>query len=397
MSLKDKRREIKKFLRSKFLFLKLKLKILLGYRLRVCFFVQETQKWNAQSLYDKMAKSNIFEPFILVSPMLDENSNRNSYKDCIKFFQNNCNCVELGYDDNIKSYIDIKKFKPDIVFFQQPWQLHNKQNPKHVSKFAFIYYFSYAICDSPNFIKMNYNNFFVLLKKYFIFNQAEVEEIKNFYKARNLAIVGHPKLDIYDNYSQNNSPKNTIIFAPHHSLHENSLYYSTFDWSGKYMLEWAKSHLEFKYIFKPHPWLKFRLIQTKRMTEEEVENYYQEWAKIGECCDDGDYFDIFMNSRCLITDCGSFLSEYLPTKQPVIHLRNKKAINYSATNRLIMQRYYKAYNAAELEKLLDEVLIQNNDYKKLERLEILETLNIQTNASTKIINEIKKDLNMFEY
>lgn len=85
MSLKDKRREIKKILRSKFLFLKLK--ILLEYKLRVCFFVQETQKWNAQSLYDKMAKSNIFEPFILVSPMLDGNSNRNSYKDCIKFFK----------------------------------------------------------------------------------------------------------------------------------------------------------------------------------------------------------------------------------------------------------------------------------------------------------------------
>lgn len=64
-----------------------------------------------------MAKSNIFEPFILVSPMLDENSNRNSYKDCIKFFQNNCDCVELGYDDNIKSYIDIKNLSQILYFF----------------------------------------------------------------------------------------------------------------------------------------------------------------------------------------------------------------------------------------------------------------------------------------
>lgn len=395
LDLKDKRREIKKFLRSKFLFLKLKLKILLGYKLRVCFFVQETQKWNAQSLYDKMAKSDIFEPFMLVSPLEGGNAHRNSYQHCVEFFKNRCNNVELGYDESTKSYIDIKEFNPDIVFFQQPWNLHATQNAIYSSKFALCYYFSYAMGDSPNLAVQLSSQFHIALRKFFIFSQAELDLLLEYgYKYSNLSIIGHPKLDIYNRYKPHKNPKTLIIYALHHSLEPNSLNYATFPWSGKYMLEWAKSHPEFKWLFKPHPRLKVTLILQKIMTPQEVDEYYNEWAQLGECYDDGDYFDIFMNSKCLITDCGSFLTEYLPTQQPVIHLRNPKAQHYTATNKLIMDSYYKAYNTIELEEWLDRILIKQEDPKKSERLDILRTLDIKTSASDKIIDEIKKDLSL---
>lgn len=395
MSLKDKRREIKIFLRSKFLFLKLKLKILLGYKLRVCFFVQETQKWNAQSIYDKMAKSDIFEPFMLVSPLEGGgNAHRNSYQHCVEFFKNRCNNVELGYDESTKSYIDIKEFNPDIIFFQQPWSLHATQNAIYSSKFALCYYFSYAMGDSPNLAVRLSPQFHITLRKFFIFSQAESDLLLEYgYKYSNLSIIGHPKLDIYNRYKPHKNPKTLIIYAPHHSLEPNSLNYATFPWSGKYMLEWAKSNPEFKWVFKPHPRLKTALVQSKIMSEEEIEEYYNEWKKIGTYQND-DYFDIFMNSRCLITDCGSFLTEYLPTEQPVIHLRNPKAQHYTATNRLIMESYYKAYDVAELEEWLDRILIKQEDPNKSERLDILRTLDIKTSASDKIIDEIKKDLSL---
>ena len=201
-----------------------------------------------------------------------------------------------------------------------------------------------------------------------------------------------PMMRQYIEIKQNNK-KNFVIYAPHHSIVATTLYYSTFPWSGKYILEWAKFHPEFKWVFKPHPRLKTSLVQSKIMSEEEIEEYYNEWEKIGTYQND-DYFDIFMNSKCLITDCGSFLTEYLPTEQPVIHLRNPKAQHYTATNKLIMDSYYKAYNTIELEEWLDRILIKQEDPKKSERLDILKTLDIKTSASNKIIDEIKIDLNI---
>ena len=362
-------------------------------KLRVCFLVQETQKWNAQYIYDKMVKSDIFEPFVLVTPLKNE-MYRNSYQHCVEFFKNCCNNIELGYDEINKNYIDIKEFKPDIIFYQQLYDLHALQNATYASNFAICYYFPYAIGDSPNAPTFHYERFFIALKKYFIFSKQDMEEIIQYnYKDNNFSITGHPKLDIYNNYDNKNNKKNFVIYAPHHSIVATKLWWSTFPWSGKYILEWAKFHPEFKWVFKPHPRLKTSLVQSKIMSEEEIEEYYNEWEKIGTYQND-DYFDIFMNSKCLITDCGSFLTEYLPTEQPVIHLRNPKAQHYTATNKLIMDSYYKAYNTIELEEWLDRILIKQEDPKKSERLDILRTLDINTSASDKIIDEIKIDLNI---
>jgi len=53
------------------------------------------------------------------------------------------------------------------------------------------------------------------------------------------------------------------------------------------------------------------------MTLNEVESYYAEWHNLsnGFVYDEGDYFNIFKSSDALITDCGSFLAEYLPIHQ----------------------------------------------------------------------------------
>ena len=41
---------------------------------------------------------------------------------------------------------------------------------------------------------------------------------------------------------------------------------------------------------------------------------------------DINYFKIFLSSDCMITDCGSFLFEYLFTEKPVLFLESKKKV-----------------------------------------------------------------------
>ena len=65
--------------------------------------------------------------------------------------------------------------------------------------------------------------------------------------------------------------KKYVIYAPHWSIDDNRTNYATFEWNGKYILEYAKKHPEIKWIFKPHPSLKLRLETQKIMTNEEIE------------------------------------------------------------------------------------------------------------------------------
>jgi CDP-glycerol glycerophosphotransferase (TagB/SpsB family) len=80
------------------------------------------------------------------------------------------------------------------------------------------------------------------------------------------------------------------------------------------LLEYAKSHTETKWIFKPHPLLKKALVDTNTMTLEEVENYYSEWEKIGIKYEGGEYLEFFAKSKMMVTDCSSFLGEYFVTE-----------------------------------------------------------------------------------
>ncbi len=315
----------------------------------------------------------------------------------MEFYRSCADDVKIGWDEQTKQGIDLKNFSPDIVFYQQPWELYENQDVKYVSNFALTYHFSYAMSDSIHCIKSMYKDFYSLLYKYFVFSKAEEDEYKSEMhdKGANLAVVGHPKLDVYKGYKEEDYEHKYVIYAPHHSFEADSLNFATFQWNGKYILEYAEKHPEFNWVFKPHPRFKSAVIQNNIMSAEEIEEYYKRWEKIGICYNDGLYFDLFKQAKCLITDCGSFLIEFLPTKQPVILLMSHYRHDDIPSVKLAAQSYYQTLNMNELEKALEDVLIKNNDPRKTERLQVLEKLNIKKYDSTsKIINELKNNLGL---
>ena len=363
-------------------------------KIRVCFLVNETAKWNAQNLYNELKKSEKFEPFVVVTN-LQYTLGRPAYSHLLNYYKSCVDNVKIGWDETTKQAIDLATFKPDIVFFQQSGELYDNQKVNYVCNFALTYHFSYAMGDPIPVLKEVYDEFYSLLYKYFVFSNAEACEYKESMNdtGHNIFIVGHPKLDIYKDYKEENYKHKYVIYAPHHSFEENSLHFSTFQWNGKYILEWAKKHPEFDWVFKPHPRFKQALLINNILSEKEVDEYFEQWNDIGIYYNDGSYFDLFKNSKCLITDCGSFLIEYLPSLQPLIHLRNPKAKDYIPSQRVVMDSFYQAWNLEQLEKLLQDVLIQKNDEKKIDRINALKQLNISDyNSTRKIIDSINADI-----
>jgi CDP-glycerol glycerophosphotransferase (TagB/SpsB family) len=213
---------------------------------------------------------------------------------------------------------------------------------------------------------------------------------------RNCIVTGYPKLDAYINNSRivKNRFKNSdisiarIIYAPHHSF-SNRLSFATFQWNGRELLEYARVHPETSWVFKPHPRLKYELVASGFMTLQEANDYYSAWNNLQNTCvyDQGDYIDLFVESSALVTDCISFIGEYLPSGHPVILLVNPESAGYNEFGKAVIAHYYQVKDIVSLREKLDLVAINGNDSFREQRISDVQTIFPQQVQSARIITE----------
>lgn len=363
--------------------------------LKVVFYVYDSCKWKCQTIYDEMLKNPRFEPLIIVTKNVAKNLDNPSYQtkeeiiETFEFFKSKGMNVELGYDFDKNKHIPFEKFNPDIIIYQHPWYVETSQGPVVCSKFALTAYVPYDIPTTV--LPSEYNlRFYQYVENFYVFNN----ELKEFYAPRmdnkgiNLKAVGVPSLDML---TEQKNQKNYVIYAPHWTInHANTIAYGTFTDNGQFILDYAKKHPEYNWVFKPHPMLKKAIIDNKFMTQEEVENYYSEWGKLGKACYDGDYYDIFNDSKLMITDCSTFLIEYLVTGNPIIRLVSKNAPDYNINAQIAVENCYNSENNSDLEQILDTVLIKELDTMKEARIEAAKCF--KANATENIIQDLLAQL-----
>ena len=157
-----------------------KLRLCANYRkIRVGFWVTEIQKWSSQaSLYEALKKSSHFEPFVLLANFKKSEigiSPQEHIRKGIKFFESRGIELKLVYDINQYRHLELKTFKPDIVFYQQPWQIPDKQNLINTSKYALIAYVPYCYHSQNSYV--NYLlGFHGKLWKYFVETELHKKE-----------------------------------------------------------------------------------------------------------------------------------------------------------------------------------------------------------------------------
>lgn len=376
---------------------KVKAKLKGKTHLNVAFYVYDSAKWKCQSVYDLMTKDERFTPCVFVTKCnAPENNFNNQTIDDIKktyeFFKSKDMNVKYAYDLENDKFIPFEKMspKPDIIIYQHPWYVETTQGPVVCSKFALTYYVPYYISDIDNPIEYDLR-FHRYIYRYYVPDEIiRKNYAPNMYdKGEKLIVAGHPQLDFYlDNKTENE--RKYVIYAPHWTVCGDNLRYSTFDWNGYKILEFAEKHPELNWVFKPHPCLYNFLFMSGYMTKDDADEYYKRWHDVGIVCEDGDYMQLFQNSIAMITDCGSFLTEYFFTKQPCIHLVSQYFKGNESVKR-ICETYYNVHNANEMNKFFEEVLIYKNDPKKQERLALLKKLNYPNSAEF-IVEDILKNL-----
>lgn len=369
--------------------------------IKVAFLVNESSKWKYEALFSMLADDQRYSPIVLLTCAdIDWQLNREERQaklDSNKaFFGRRGFRCELAYDGQKDTAISLKKFHPDVVFYQHPWEISPCQSPLAVSKYALTFYVPYFL---PTYgipeleCRQDFHrNLFchVVLNKDWVHYYAKYLG-RDIYSGK-LMPLGHPMLDVYWQMAHKKKVLEAdrwVIYAPHwsipHPKNTNALNLSTFMETGRPMLEYALRHPEIKWLFKPHPTL--RTVLYKILPRQEVDDYYAQWERLGKVCYNGDYVELFFESQALITDCDSFLIEYVFSGNPIIHLKHD---GYNVESRSpfveLFETYYKVYTADELESTIDYVVIKQNDPNKQRRLELMKSLELCRNdCSSKIV------------
>ena len=346
-----------------------------GQKIKVVFYVYDAAKWKCQALYDFMASSDDFDPVVAIgqSPYnaVSKAADTSEAALCaLEDFFKKCGCRTVRVAGGFPiEFVDLKTLNPDVVFLQQPWSLPDKYEPWNISRYALPVYVPYYVqvrlvpdldCAMP-FHRCLYA-YFVLSKDW---QQAMTKAMEGNKKTTRYIPCGHPALDCYSRCATSFA-KEKIIYAPHFSFsHPNNkalMPYGTFEWNGREILEYAKAHPQFKWVFKPHPSLKDKCIDSGFMTRQEVERYYDEWREIGQVSLDGGYDKLFREARAMITDSSSFLAEFGATGSPLIYLvsqgmSNEVRINCSS----YVDAYYQVHNIQEMKDAFELVIEKSAD------------------------------------
>lgn len=376
-------------------------------RLKVAFLVCDNSKWQYQSLYEEFASDPKLDPIVLITLSTVDLKHKPNIEEIIKknydFFKSQNMNVAFAFDVPTKSYLDLKSIGVDLVFYQQPWELNFRQHPVMVSRYALTYYFPYGF-QVIYFAGSYTKKFHSFLYNMFIEDEVHIKAYNkmdpNMYSG-NCRAVGNPKLDAYLDKSVPNPNKYwtsvekfKIIYAPHHSFEGDMLATATFKWSGKEILELVKKHSDkCEWVIKPHPLFQFALLKHKILTQFEIDQFYATWVEMGgSVYSEGNYFDLFKTSDMLVTDSVSFLGEYAPTLNPVLHLINHTDF-FNEFGFKIIDNYYRIKTSDELINIFNQVVLDQNDYKKNDRVKNLNTLfSDKSKVSTKIKNLILKDI-----
>lgn len=352
--------------------------------INVVFFLQTPSIWKYETLYRYFEKSELFNPTVVIAPYnvhlgYDKKECLDVMHKTEEYVQSQGYNFICSYDFEKKRWKNVKKIlSPDIVFFTKPYK---DTLPKyHIYNFkeCLTLYVPYGFLCIDNY-RQSYNlAFHNYLWKFLVETdfQKEFAEKYSLSKGDNVLVAGalgveklmDPKYQPKDVWKPQTKPKKRIIWAPHHTV-DYLFNFSNFLAYCDLMPKLAEKYKDsVQFAFKPHPVLKFKLINL--WGKEKTEAYYQQWAEMENTqIEEGYYMDLFLTSDAMIHDCASFTAEYLYTNKPVLFMvRDSQVLSHwNPFGRNCFDIHYHAENMDEIEQFIDRVVILGDDTMKRDR------------------------------
>jgi glycosyltransferase involved in cell wall biosynthesis/CDP-glycerol glycerophosphotransferase (TagB/SpsB family) len=381
-----------------------------GEQLRVGFLVSSSARWNCQVLYSEMQADPRISPRIVLSQpeyRVEFARKVEVYREQRDFFLAvDPSLIEL-FDEISGVQRPIEDLDLDVIFYEMPWGM--KDYPRRMLGRALNVYMHYGFMMMANH-EMHYNiaTFHSYLWAYY----TQTEDHRRLHLEHDpsahdrLVVTGYPKLDVYlteESPSEEvweaaggvDGERPRVIYAPHHSLGRDNLGMSTFAWMHEPMLDLLLGEPDVQWAYKPHPSLRFSVEKNDLMSSEDYAAYEALWQRAGNATvvDTGNYFDLFRTSDALVTDCGSFLAEYLPTGKPIIWLVSEATVGLNPVGEKFAEGFYAVRSRAEFEDVFDDVVRRGNDPLRERRQELANSLfPARGTASHAVLDHLRREL-----
>ena len=358
--------------------------------IEVAFFLTIPGMWKSDYLFRLMRESGKYHPYVVVYPYsvykdFNEEEGWKTVNRTRAFIEAKGFECRVPYDAETKTWLDVnKEYNPDVVIFSTPYKDMPKQYYLYNFRDKVTCYIPYGY-SVLNIFNLNYNlPFHNLVGVHFVETSMhqQIASANSTNKAVNTEVVGYPGVEVF--LDKDYQPKNVwktqtvvkkkVIWAPHHTIGDTFNLSSFLDYYD-FMLELAEKYSsEVQFLFKPHQLLKFKLMAL--WGEKETNDYYERWNSLDNTqLEEGSYIDPFITSDAMIHDCGSFTSEYLHTKHPVMYLVKDVEMEnrFSPFGKKCFNLHYHGHNREEIERFIAEVVIGGNDPKRAERETFFET------------------------
>ena len=383
-------------------------------KIRVVFVCHRPAVWGAlKTAYEAFARDPFFETLLVTVPQLDLIREDGSYDSAIDTFFASYHPIR-GYDQKTGSFLDLETLAPDIVFFQQPYDIMRpvcsySDRVSAYAKIGYVCYFS-AFSDeleSDEAAGSCYPcGFFQHISYFFAQNESEAQYVSQRFKPkpRQLKILttGYPKYDGLDQYIGSNSSvwsfpdaKNTfrILWTPRWTTNENNCHF--FDYKDHWF-DYCKEYPDTDFVFRPHPqaWLEWE--KTGEFSPEAHEQLEECIAKTVNMNLDqsSEYLSTMYSSDVLVTDLSSLILQYYLTEKPIIFCyRENGRFGYSKDS-MIGKSMYWAENWNEVNDYLTMLKEGRDPLKEFRKKVIRDIFKIDTvvPAGEKIKNAVKEDL-----
>lgn len=355
-------------------------------KVKVVFLAIHKSVWKVDSVFKKMLADPLFEPEILVCPytVYGEERMQQDMDLAYDYFSAKGYPVKKAKMDN-GEWVKLKDLQPDIVFFTNPHKLTREEYYEN----AYLnylscyvpYYFMATNHDGNDLSVLNTSFFMSMWKVYWASDYTKLlsEKITSS-KGLNGFSFGYPAveglLQITDSKDANvwknqEVSKKRIIYAPHHTIEENSNGLSSFILFGESIRDIAKANKsKIQWSFKPHPILKSKLYEHPSWGKEKTDEYYEFWKsqKYAQL-DEGEYEQLFLTSDSMIHDCSSFIVEYAFTRNPCLYLVNKNNLKglLNDFGHGVMEVYEQARTVKEIESFIHKLIHDTNITKTHKR------------------------------
>jgi SAM-dependent methyltransferase len=328
-----------------------------------------------------------------------------------------CRNENIDADTNVD--LVLREFQPHVAFLQNPYDL-TRVPALHSTQLATL---GIKVAYVPYGIEMGGG----LENNQYQFN-ADVQQLawRIFVRSsRNKAmyakycdvgdshvvVTGHPKFDgqaIIDTYKINEQLKvkiagrPVVLWTPHFSVGMPASW-STYRIYSQVIMQQTVVRQDVFFIIRPHPlFFKEMLRQSFWSSDDEV--------AFRELCNQqanlwldeaADYTEAFVASNAIMTDAGSFLLEYLPTKKPILYLHHPEGFGLNDDADLV-DHYYRANSPDDIPDYIDMVS-KGLDPMKDERVNVTEEFLFGLDGATGqriakyLVDELKEELDATDF